>query len=79
MLIPLSDLQIISFEKKKKIFWQLCNSAPNKDFQRLLLPVIFAYFGLRALPALGLTQPAVGYAVERGERLAKIGKYDLLN
>ena len=28
---------------------------------------------------LGLTQPAVGYAVERGERLAKKGKYDLLD
>jgi REP-associated tyrosine transposase len=28
---------------------------------------------------LGLTQPAVGYAVERGERLAKEEKYDLLD
>ena len=28
---------------------------------------------------LGLTQPAVGYAVERGKRLAKKGKYDLLD
>ena len=28
---------------------------------------------------LGLTQPAVGYAVERGKRLAKKGKCDLLD
>ena len=28
---------------------------------------------------LGLTQPAVGYAVERGKRLAKKRKYDLLD
>jgi hypothetical protein len=27
---------------------------------------------------LGLTQPAIGYAVERGEQLAKEGKNDLL-
>lgn len=28
---------------------------------------------------LELTQPAIGYAVERGERLARKEKYDLLN
>jgi len=28
---------------------------------------------------LGLTQPAVGYAVERGERLAKKEKYALID
>jgi predicted transcriptional regulator len=28
---------------------------------------------------LGLTQPAIGYAVDRGERLAKKEKYDLLD
>jgi hypothetical protein len=28
---------------------------------------------------LGLTQPAIGYAVDRGERLAKKEKHDLLD
>jgi hypothetical protein len=28
---------------------------------------------------LGLTQPAIGYAVARGERLAKKEKYDLFD
>ena len=48
---------------------------------------LFCYWCVRELgesmigmaKLLGLTQPAVGYAVERGERLAKKGNYDLLD
>ena len=48
---------------------------------------LFCYWCVRELgksmtgmaKSLGLTQPAVGYAVERGERLAKKDKYDLLD
>jgi putative transposase len=47
---------------------------------------LFCYWCVRELgesmtdmaKRLGLTQPAVGYAVERGEQLAKEGKSDLL-
>ena len=28
---------------------------------------------------LGLTQPAIGYSVDRGEKIARKGKYDLLD
>ena len=48
---------------------------------------LFCYWCVRELgesmtgmaKLLGLTQPAVGYAVERGERLAKKDKFDLLD
>ena len=47
---------------------------------------LFCYWCVRELgesmtsmaKLLGVTQPAVGYAVDRGERLAKEEKYDLL-
>ena len=47
---------------------------------------LFCYWCVRELgesmtnmaKLLGFTQPAIGYAVERGELLAKKGKYDLL-
>jgi len=31
----------------------------------------------RMAQLLGLTQPAIGYSVDRGERIAKKEKYDL--
>ena len=48
---------------------------------------LFCYWGVRELgesmtsmaKLLGLTQPAIGYAVDRGERLAKKERYDLLD
>ncbi len=48
---------------------------------------LFSYWCVRELgesmtsiaKLLGLTQPAIGYAVDRGERLAKKEKYDLLD
>jgi len=48
---------------------------------------LFCYWCVRELgesmtsiaKLLGLTQPAIGYAVDRGERLAKKEKYDLLD
>jgi putative transposase len=48
---------------------------------------LFCYWCVRELgesmtnmaKRLGLTQPAIGYAVERGEQLAKQGKSDLLD